>query len=250
LRKLREKPEDATGAHPYPRTAMHDTTTRERLRLLGASGGAIFAVLALVAFLIHAGPSSDEGVAVAEYYSANGTATLWAAALVGVAAMSFLWFAETFAERMGSRAVGVAGAAATVALYLVAVGCWEILAEIFGGVDLANVPSEGYSNAHVLDVVGNGAAHMGNFAAAAYVGATAAAMLASAAPWRRLGWLGIGITALRLISALIELASNSPWSDDVSIAGFLAFLAWVFAASVMLVVTLRRSTALVPQPAA
>ena len=91
---------------------------------------------------------------------------------------------------------------------------------------------------------------MGNFAAAAYVGASAAAMLASTPSWRPLGWLGIGITALRLISALIELASNSGWSDDISILGFLAFLARVFAASVMLVLTMRRGATLMPQAAA
>ena len=169
-------------------------------------------MLTLVAYVIHTGPSSSEGLTVVEYYSAHGTATLWGAALFGVATTRFIWFAETFAERMPCRAGGVAGAAAIVTLYLVAVGCWRVLAEIYGGVDLANVPNEGYGNAHVLYVVGIGAGHMGNFAAAAYVGASAAAMLASTPSWRALGWLGIGITALRLISALVALASSSPWS--------------------------------------
>jgi hypothetical protein len=120
-----------------------------------------------------------------------------------------IWFAETFGGATASRSAGIAGAASTVALYLVAIGCWAVLGEIYGGVDLVDVSSEGYSDAHVLHVVGVGAAHMGNFAAAAYIGATAAAMLATAGPWRSLGWLGIGFTAFRLISALIELASTS-----------------------------------------
>ena len=47
---------------------------------------------------------------------------------------------------------------------------------------------------------------------------------------------------VRLISALIELASNSQWSDAVASVGFLAFLAWVFAASVILVVAMERSS--------
>jgi hypothetical protein len=220
---------------------MNETPTRERLQLVGGLGGAIFAVLTFVAYLVHAGPSSDEGVTVAEYYSTHGTATLWAAALVGVAAIGFIWFAETFAGRTSLGPVGVVGASVTAALYLVAVGCWEILAEIFGGVDIVDVPSEGYSNAHVLYVVGNGASHMGNFGAAAFVGATAAGMLASAGRWRPLGWLGVGVAAFRVISALIELASNSRWSDVVSIAGFLAFLGWVFAASVVLLLAMRQS---------
>lgn len=229
---------------------MNGTPTLERLRLLGASGGAIFAALTLVAYLINRGPSSDDGMTVVAYFSTHHATTLAPAALVGVAAACFIWFAETFAERMSSSAVGVAGAAATAALYLAAVGCFEILGEIYGGVDLGDVPSEGYSNAHVIDVIGNGAAHMGNFAAAAYVGATATAMLAAAASWRSLAWLGIGIATFRMISAVIELASNSHWSDVVSIAGFLAFLAWVFSASVMLVVAMRRGTTPLPQATA
>jgi hypothetical protein len=229
---------------------MNRTQTLERLRLLGASGGAIFAALTLVAYLIHSGPSSGDGVTVVEYYSTHDATTLGAAALVGIAVACFILFAETFADHLPSRALGVAGAAATAALYLAAVGCWEILGEIYGGVDLANVPSEGYSNAHVIQVIGNGAAHMGNFAAAAYVGATATAILVVAVSWRPLAWLGIAIATFRLISAVIELASNSHWSDVVSIAGFLAFLAWVFSASVWLVVATHRGYKTAPRAAA
>jgi hypothetical protein len=225
---------------------MNSAPRAERLRLLGALGGAAFSVLALVAFAISPGPSSSDGLTVIEYYSAHGSATAWQAALVGLAAICLIWFAETFAGQMPSGLAGIVGAAVTASLYLVAIGCWEILGEIFGGVDIVNVPSEGYGNARVLYDVG---AHMGNFAAAAFVGANAAAMLASPAPWRLLGWLGIGVTAVRLISALIEIASNSHWSDVVAIAGFLAFLAWVFATSVMLVVTMRRRETPIPQTA-
>jgi hypothetical protein len=110
-----------------------------------------------------------------------------------------------------------------------------------GGVDLVDVSSEGYSDAHVLYVVGVAAANMGHVAAAAFIGATAAAMLAVAAPWRVLGLLGIGFFAFRLISAFIKLASTSHWSDVVAIGRFLAFLAWALAASVMLVVTTWRA---------
>jgi len=219
-------------------------------RTTGALSGAIFAVLTLVAFLFNPGPASTDGVTVVEYYAGHDARTLWGAAVVGVAIVCFAWFAETFARRTPSGAAGVVGAAATIALYLVAVGCWEILAEIFGGVDIVNVPPEGYQTAHVIQDVGVGAAHMGNFAAAAYIGATAFAFLGSPASRRLLGWLGIVIAAYRLFSAVVELASNSRWSDAVSTAGFLAFLAWVFAASVALAFTGRRATALVPQPTA
>lgn len=221
---------------------MNGTHALERLRLAGAASGAAFAVLAFAAFLLAPGPSSSDGVAVVEYYAAHATATFWAATLVGLAAVCLLWFAETFARLMSSAPLGVAGAAATAALYLVAVGCWEILGEIYGDVDIVDVPSAGYSNAHTLQVVGVGAAHMGNFAAAAFVGTTAASMLASAPRWRSLGLAGVVFTAVRVISALIELASKSHWSDIVSIAGFLAFLGWVSIASAALVANMRRGS--------
>ena len=229
---------------------MYGTSTKERLRLVGASCGALFAVLTFTAYAFNTGPSSGNGITVVEYYSTHETETLWGAALVGLAAVCLIWFAETFAGATAFGSAGIAGAAATVGLYLVAVGCWAMLGELYGGVDPVGLPSEWYSDAHVLYLVGVGASHMGNFAAAAFVGATTAAFLASGARWRLLGALGVAVTAFRLISALIELASTSHWSDVVSIAGFLVFLAWVFAVSVMLVVRVRRGTAFVPQTVA
>ena len=220
---------------------MNGTRMLERLQLIGASGGAAFAVLALVAYLLNPGPSSGYGITVVEYYATHGRTTTWQAALVGVAAICLIWFAETFAGLLPLTPAGVVGAAVTAALYLVAIGCWNILGEIYGGVDITIVPSERFGDANVLYDVGVGAANMGHFAAAAFVGATAAAMLAAGTPWRLLGWLGMGLAAFRLISALIKIASTSSWSDAVATAGFFAFLLWVFLASVMLVLASRRS---------
>jgi hypothetical protein len=96
----------------------------QRLRVFGAAGGAVFAILVLVAFAIAPGPSSANGETVVEYYSTHKTATLWQAALIGLAFVLFIWFAETFAGQMSSGSVGVVSAAATAALYLVAIGAW------------------------------------------------------------------------------------------------------------------------------
>ena len=219
-----------------------------RLQLVGAAGGAVFAVLTFAAFALNTGPSSGDGVTVVEYYATHGTQTLWGAALVGLAAIGFLWFAEAFAGATAAGPVGTAGAAATIALYLVAVGCSSILGEIYGGVDPLTVTSEGYIDAHVLHVVGVGAAHMGNFAAAAYVGATTAAIFASGTLPRWIGWAGLAVTSFRVISALVELASTAAWSDAVATAGFLVFLAWVLVVSVLLAAALASRPA--PGPAA
>ena len=225
---------------------MNGTRPLDRLQLAGALSGAAFAALALAAFLLAPGPSSSDGVAVVDYYATHASGTVWAAALFGLAAICLLWFAETFARLTSSAPLGVAGAAATAALYLVAVGCWEILGEIYGDVNIVDVPSAGYGNAHTLQVVGVGAAHMGNFAAAAFVGATTTAMLAAAAPWRWVGLAGIAFTTARVMSALIELASKSHWSDIVATAGFLSFVAWVLIASVALCANIRRASVHAP----
>ncbi len=215
----------------------------ERLRLFGAAGGAVFAIVALVAFAIAPGPSSANGTTVVEYYSAHATATLWQAALVALSVVLFIWFAETFAGQMSTGPVAVVGAAVTAALYLVAIGCWEVLGEILGRADGADL-SDG--DAHALYAAGLGAVHLANFTAAAFVGATAAAMLVSAVPWRWLGSIGIGFALVQLISAVIVLASQSHWSDVVGTVVFLAFLAWVFAASVRLVLAIRRGEVAAP----
>src|SRR5262245_64733335 len=80
---------------------MNDT--QNTLRILGALGGAVFAVLTLLAYTMNAGPSSSDGVTVVEYYTSHGSTTLWGAALVGVAMIGFIWFAETFAGWTSSR---------------------------------------------------------------------------------------------------------------------------------------------------
>jgi hypothetical protein len=56
------------------------------------------------------------------------------------------------------------------------------------------------------------------------------------------------VTAFRLVSALVEVASTEPWSDAVAIAGFLVFLGWVFVASVVLGAAVASRPA--PEPAA
>ena len=182
---------------------MNGTPTLERLRLAGASCGAVFAVLALIAYAINTGPSSGDGVTVVEYYSTHESDALAGRPRrTGGNLPHLVRGGVRRNDALGPAGIGAAG---TVALYLVAIGCSTILGEIYGGVDPVDVSSEGYSDAHVLHVVGVGAAHMGNFAAAAYVGATAAAILVSGGPWRPLAWLGIAVAAFRLTSALIEL---------------------------------------------
>ena len=130
------------------------------------------------------------------------------------------------------------------AIYLVTLGAWEALAETYKDVDIVDVPSEGYGDAHVLYDVGVGAAHLASFADAAFVGATAVALLSGAVVrWRRLGWVGVGLTVVWLINAPLQIFGTSDWSDAVGAVIFVSLLAWVFALSVILVMSLRSGAA-------
>ena len=212
-----------------------------RIRLFGAAGGAVFAVLILVAFLIAPGPSSADGVTVVEYYTEHGNAAIWQAVLAGFGIVCFMWFAATFADVMLAPKAVLVSAGAMSAVYLVVLGAWESLGENYKGVDIVDVQSEDYGDAHALYDVGVGAAHMAGFANAAFVGATAAALLTSATPWRRLGGIGVGLTVVWLINAPLQIIATSEWSDGVGAIVFLSLLAWVFALSSVLVISVRRA---------
>ena len=215
-----------------------------RTRLLGGAGGAVFAILTLIAFLIAPGPSSANGVTVVEYYTAHGDAAIWQAVLAGFGIVCFLWFAGTFAATLPSANAVLVSAGAMAAIYLVTLGAWEALAETYKDVDIVDVPSEGYGDAHVLYDVGVGAAHLASFADAAFVGATAVALLSGAVVrWRRLGWVGVGLTVVWLINAPLQIFGTSDWSDAVGAVTFVSLLAWVFALSVILVMSLRSDAA-------
>jgi hypothetical protein len=225
-----------------------------RLRLLPAAGGAVFAVVTLTAFLISPGPSSAAGVSVVAYYTAHGDAAIWQAVLVGFGVFCFVWFAGAFAEAMPAGNAVLISAGAMAAVYLVTLGAWEALGETYNGIDLINVQNDSYGAAHALFDVGVGASHMASFADAAFVGATTVGLLTGVRPWRRLGAIGIVLTVAWLINAPLQIlvpgelaGGGSPdWSVTVGTILFLALLAWVFALSVILVITLRRTPAATP----
>jgi len=209
----------------------------DRLRLLGAAGGAVFAIVVMIAFAIAPGPPSASGTKVAEYYSAHGTAVLWQAALIGFAIVCFIWFTGVFSARTWLGPVVLVSASVTAALYLVAVGAWESLGEIYGR---ANGSDLDEGDAHALYDVGVGATHLANFSVAAFVGATAFAVLATRPSGRLLGKLGVGLAAVQLVNAPLQIGASSDWSDIVGTVVFIVFLAWVFSLSVSLVLSLRR----------
>ena len=218
----------------------------ERLRLLGAAGGALFAVAIVVAFAVAPGPSSAADVDVIEYYTEHGNAAIWQAVLAGFGLVGFVCFVGVFAGWSPAGPAVLVSAAAMVALYSVTLGAWESLGENFKNVEVLDVSSETYRDAHFLYDVGVGAAHMALFMDAAFVGATTVALLTARAPWRRLGIAGIVLTLVLLINAPLQLFGTASWTDSVGVVVFLALLAWVMLLSVVLVVSLRREADTTP----
>jgi hypothetical protein len=178
---------------------------------------------------------------VADYYSTHGTTALWQASLFGFAVICFLWFAGVFSEATTVLGpVVLASASVTAALYLVAIGAWESLGEIYraSSTDLDD------GDAHALYDVGVGSTHLANFSVAAFVGATAFAVLATGQ--HVLGLLGVVLAGVQLVNAPFQIAATSHWSDVVGFVVFICFLAWVFATSVWLFRVIRRAPANAP----
>jgi hypothetical protein len=213
----------------------------ERLRPLGAAGGIVFAVVAVVAFAIAPGPTSGYGPTVVAYYIAHGTAALWQAVLIGFAVVLFIWFAVTFAEQLSAGSLSIVFAAVTASLFLVAVGAYETLGEVYRHASFIDVSSGSYAAAHAVYDVGDGAGHLAAFIAAGYTASTAGALLKSAVPLRRLGWIGIVLAGVQLLNAPYQIFSMAHRSIVVGSVVLVAFIAWVGVISIVLVISLRRS---------
>ena len=187
------------------------------------------------------GPSSANGVTVVEYYTAHGDAAIWQAVLAGFGIVCFLWFAGTFAATLPSANAVLVSAGAMAAIYLVTLGAWEALAETYKDVDILSTFRAKATATPTSFTTSASAPHtLASFANAAFVGATAVALLSGAVVrWRRLGWVGVGLTVVWLINAPLQIFGTSDWSDAVGAGIFVSLLAWVFALSVILVMSLR-----------
>jgi hypothetical protein len=208
--------------------------------MVGALGGAAFAVLVAAALAIPGATPVPHSTTVVGYYSAHGATTLWKTTLIGLALVCFVWFAGTFARWMSSGSTAQISAGAMAALYLAAFGCFASLSRTYAGVDVTAVPSDAYRDAHTLYDAGVGLTLVANFMSAAFVGATSVALITATVPWRRLGGIGIGLTFVHLINASLQIITSSDWADVVGAVVFLTLLAWVCGLSAVLVVSMRR----------
>jgi hypothetical protein len=218
----------------------------DRLRLFGALAGAGFTVLVVVALAIPGGTPVPHNLTVVEFYSAHGTGTLWKTALIGLAFVCFVWFAGTFAQQMGSGPTVQISAAAMAALYLAAFGFFASLSSTYRGVDVAAVTADAYRDAHLLYDAGVALTLVANFMGAAFVGATAAALITAGQPPRWLARIGLGLTIAQVVNAPLQIFTSADWADVVGALAFLTLLLWIGALSAVLVVSMGRGAR--PQP--
>jgi hypothetical protein len=71
----------------------------------------------------------------------HGTAALWQAVLIGFAVVLFIWFAVTFAEQLSAGSLSIVFAAVTASLFLVTVGAYETLGEVYRHASFIGVSS-------------------------------------------------------------------------------------------------------------
>jgi hypothetical protein len=144
--------------------------------------------------------------------------------------------------------VALASAAATVALYLGGVACWEALAETYADADTSPIIApEAYGNAHTLWALSQGMGKMANFTAGAFLIAAAAGLLTSGLGTRWIGLSGVLVGFFLVADGPLQIWGQSDWSDLVGAFAFIMFLAWIIAASIMLVVPLGRGVARNPR---
>lgn len=224
-------------------TAVASRLRATRGAVFGASAGVVFVALALIAFVIAPGPSEATDTKIFEYFNDHDAAILWQAALVGVSAPFFLWFAGALAAAIrraeGPEAsllggVALGGAVASACLYIAGIAAWDALADAYG--DTAGLVDERpdlLGSSQVLYRLGASAIEMANFTAAALVGAAAIAFVSGRLLPRWLGWASAAVGVVLLANGPVQVLTDEA-GNVVAILVFLLFLAWVLVTSVSL----------------
>ncbi len=204
-----------------------DSPRAERIAL---GSGIVFAILAVIAFVIASGPdggaSNDE---VLTYFRDNDAALKWQALLFGLAGAFFLWFGGTLASVI-RRAEGdpagrlpaiiVAAVAASTAIFFIGMASWLTLAET--------------GESAALYGLGESAFGLTDFTAAAFVWAASLGILRTRLLQEWIGWLGAALTVLLLADGIVQALGDSSAVQTMTQITFFAFLVWVFIASSLL----------------
>lgn len=207
---------------------------------IATGSGMAFAVLALVGFLltgrVGANKSNDE---VLRFFADHKTAIEVQALLLGLAAFTLLWFAGRLAGLLRGSAgepasriptIVVAGAAASVSIFLVGVAAFTALAQHSG---------EAGTSRSLFDL-GDLAFGLSAFTAAAFLEGAAVGILRTGLLARWVGLAGAMLVSLLLVDGIVRVVSTSSGTAVLGTITFILFLAWVFAVSGLLVLAEMR----------
>jgi hypothetical protein len=217
---------------------------------IATASGVVFAVLAIVAFALvgdaESNASTDE---VINYFADNKGRVQFGAFVFGLAGGFLLWFGGTIAAALRRAegdpagrlpAIAVAGVASSVALYLVGVASWTALAR--------TADEEGVSRA--LYDLGQQVFGASSFTAAVFVWALSTGIMRTRLLQDWVGWLGTALTVLLIVNGLEEMLRDSSGPIVLGTITFVAFLAWVLLASVLLTLGVRARETVRPTTAA
>jgi len=206
---------------------------------IATASGIVFVVLAAIAFaLVGDAESNASTEELFAYFGDNSERVQWGALLFGFAAAFLLWFGGTIASALRRAegdaagrlpAIAVAGVASSVALYLIGVGAWVAFARTAG--------EEGVSRS--LYDLGQQVIGLSPFTAVAFVWAVSTGIMRTRLLPDWVGWLGTALTVLLLADGVYEALRNSSGLSVLGTIAFVAFLAWVLIASVLLTLDVR-----------
>jgi len=209
---------------------------------LAAAGGIVGVVLFVIAAIVYGSPPAvdDDAQSVAEFFSDNRSAVLWAIFLQGLAVLAFLWFVAALVHTMreaGEARLAAAGFGSFLLVFSVGAAAALMRATLaFSVADEApDLVLPLYHFAAVVDVVG-GLLIAGLFAAVC--GATLRTGIFP--PWW--GWLS-GLAGLWAIVNATAWGTEGFWSPSGGGAfiGLVVFLAWMLVTSVLLTMRTGRS---------
>ena len=210
---------------------------------VATGSGMAFAVLALIGFLLagrtSANKSNDE---ILRYFAGHKTRIEVQALLFGLAALALLWFAGRLAGLLrGSGGeptsriptIIVAGAAASVAIFLVGVAAFTALAQQAGAA----------GTSRSLFDLGELAFGLSAFTAATFLEGAAVGILRTGLLARWIGLAGALLVSLLLVDGIVRMLSTSRGAAVLGTVTFVLLLAWVFVVSGLLVLAELRGGA-------
>lgn len=214
-----------------------------RSDVAAAATGIAFAGFAMIAFLVAGGPSDTSAQGIANYFAAHDSAVEWQAFLFSISGIFLLWFAGTLASALRAHdpdagaqlgGIALAGAAAAIVLYLVAIAGWTTLAHLFADATAGRFSPEAMGDSLMIFNLSGNSLALAGFGGATFVGAASFALLSARILPAWLAPAGGVVVMLLVANGFVQLVVDPNGGDILGTGSFLAFVAWVLATSILL----------------